>query len=70
MILLDRFSGVDSFAQSVGYNIMFLIKKIATMFVDVINVEFYVYGVPIRLVYVMGAFIVMSILVKIIRSVG
>ena len=70
MIILDRVGSGHYFDQSVGYNIMFLIREVVSMFVDVINVEFYIYGVAIRFIYVIGAFIVMSIFVKILRSVG
>ena len=70
MIILDRVGSGHYVDQSVGYNIMFLIREVVSMFVDVINVEFYIYGVAIRLIYVLAAFIVMAIFVKILRSVG
>ena len=69
-MILDRVSGGHYFQESSGAVIEKLIINIASLLNQIINIEFIIYGVPIRLLYIFGFIIVFGALIAIIRSVG
>lgn len=56
--------------MQVGYVLEKLIRNIASLLNEILNIQFYVYGIPIRLLYFLCFFLVIWYIVTIIRSVG